>query len=100
MPQITESVGLRPLSQLQPGVLELDSEEDLASEITRLESEQQVVLSTLKERFDPVSGSPGAATHGVGVGGLIECSRTFSVTTCGCCVDMSKSMKLMWHSMQ
>lgn len=69
MPQITESVGFRPLSQLQPDVLELDSEEDLASEITRLENEQQAVLSTLKERFDPVSGSPGAATHGMGVGG-------------------------------
>ena len=55
MPQITESVGLPPLSQLRSD-MELDTEEDIASEITRLENEQRVVLGTLKERFDAVSG--------------------------------------------
>lgn len=55
MPQITESVGLRPLSQLRSD-MELDTEEDITSEIRRLENEQKVVLGTLKERFDAVSG--------------------------------------------
>lgn len=66
VPQIVESVGSLPLSQLRPDMLELDCEEDITSEIKRLETEQQVVLSTLKQRFDAVSGRSCEFTQGGG----------------------------------
>ena len=53
LPQTSESAGPRP-SLGHPDILELGSEEDIAAEITKLENEQQVVLSTLKEKFDAV----------------------------------------------
>ena len=66
MPQIVESVGSLPLSQLRSDMLELDCEEEITSEIKRLETEQQVVLSTLKQRFDAVSGPSCEFTQGGG----------------------------------
>ena len=66
VPQIVESVGSLPLSQLRPDMLELDCEEEITSEIKRLETEQQVVLSTLKQRFDAVSEPSCEFTQGGG----------------------------------